>query len=172
MVLLGRWGSQAILRYIQDSPLQELIDVEADIDAKERGEPSASLEPELKKLKTEQKLVRDEVYQCDQLAAEVSELNKTPPYVIGKRAHRPDARGKELPPMHWSTKCGWKYGCSKFTRSAAAYSLCRKCFRDEGTDLVSIRRGKLSPPHLVAPASRKKTAVAASAQISLTTLPV
>ena len=71
MMLLGRWGhSPSCGTYRIDSPLQELIDVEADVDA---NEPTASLEPELKKLKTEQKLVRDEVSalqtQCIQLAA-------------------------------------------------------------------------------------------------------
>ena len=106
VMLLGRWGSQAILRYIQDSPLQELIDVDAESEARERGKPKASIEPELKKLKTEQKFVKEAVtslqHRCDELAREVAELNTTPPYVVGKKAHRPDPREKELPPMAWT----------------------------------------------------------------------
>eukprot|EP00435_Cladocopium_sp_Y103_P039100 s3328_g10.t1 len=52
---------------------------------------------------------------CDQLAAEVAELNATLPYVIGKNAHKPDPREKELAPIAWATRCGWRYGISRFT---------------------------------------------------------
>eukprot|EP00435_Cladocopium_sp_Y103_P060721 s29_g22.t1 len=141
IMLLGRWGSNAIFRYIQDSPLHELIDVEAEADARDRGAPAASLEPEVKKLKSDQKTVQASLtslsQRCDQLAAEVAELNTTPPYIVGSKAHKVDPRERELPPMHWSTKCGWRYGFAKFTRSSAAHSLCRKCFQGEGTDLAS-----------------------------------
>lgn len=141
VMLLGRWGSQAILRYIQDSPLQELIDVDAESEARERGEPKSSMEPELKKLKADQKTVKEAVQslqqRCEELAQEVAELNSTPPYVVCKKAHRPDPRERELPPLAWNTRCGWRYGTSKFTRSKAAHDLCRKCFQDEGGELAS-----------------------------------
>ena len=141
VMLLGRWGSQAILRYIQDSPLQELIDVDAESEAQQRGEPAASMEPEIKKLRLEHRTVKDQVMslhdRCDQLAREVAELNTTPPYVVGKKAHRPDAREKDFNPLLWTTRCGWKYGISKFTRSKAAHDLCRKCFPDESGELAS-----------------------------------
>ena len=126
---------------VHPRPLQELADVKKLAAAQNSGEPSISLEPELKKIKTEQKLVRDEMAslqtQCTQLASEVEALNKTPPYIIRKKAHHPNPREKDLPPVHWATSCGWRYGCSRFARSAAAESLCRKCFPDEGADLAS-----------------------------------
>eukprot|EP00435_Cladocopium_sp_Y103_P068347 s87_g31.t1 len=43
IMLLGRWGSHAIFRYIQDSPPQELIDADAESEAREA--PAGSLEP-------------------------------------------------------------------------------------------------------------------------------
>ena len=141
IMLLGRWGSHAIFRYIQDSPLQELIDVDAESEAREKGAPATSLEPEVKKLRTEQRRVQAALHaftqKCESLAAEVADLNTTPLYVVGKKAHQPDTREKELEPRYWATKCGWRYGLTRFTRSSAAHDLCRKCFQTESTGVAS-----------------------------------
>lgn len=141
IMLLGRWGSHAIFRYIQDSPLQELIDVEAESEAREKGAAAASLEPEVQKLRTENRWVKNALTEltqkCESLAAEVADLNTTPPYVVGKKAHQPDPREKELEPRYWATRCGWRYGVTRFTRSSAAHDLCRKCFQVESTDPAS-----------------------------------
>lgn len=100
----GPMGITGHLGYIQDSPLQELIDVDAESKSRDRGEPSASVEPEFKRLKSEQRLVKDAVsllsQRCDQLACEVAELNSTSPYVVGKKATSLTSERKNSPRWH------------------------------------------------------------------------
>ena len=43
---------------------------------------------------------------CNTLAKDVADLNTPPPFVVGKKAQRPDPREAELPPLGWTTKCG------------------------------------------------------------------
>lgn len=59
------------------------------------------MEPELKRLKSEQRLVKDAVSLLSQRCDQLAELNSTSPYVVGKKAHKPDQREKELPPVAW-----------------------------------------------------------------------
>ena len=106
VMLMGRWGSQAILRYIQNSPLAALVE-EDDAPAAATPVPptphqAAASGPEFKKLKTQQNDTNTKVSvlqdKLDQLAAEVANINYVPKYIVGKKTHLPDHREKVMTP--------------------------------------------------------------------------
>lgn len=149
IMLLGRWGSMAILRYIQDSPLQAMLSCTPGTPASNTNAPgTAGVEPELKKMKTETAGVQADLgvlkARLRELETTVTNLNRVPTYVVGKKAHTPDPRESELPPLTWTSKCGWNYGASKFTRSDQKINLCIKCFPGESADEAAVAESSSS----------------------------
>lgn len=148
VMLLGRWGSLSILRYVQDSPLQELLEPQAE---QESGPPSGAAEPAIKKLRTQAGNIKSEVsalqQQMEELTATVSSLNRAPNFVVGKKTHRPDPNEGTLPPYAWVSRCGWHYGLSRFSRSDLEANCCLKCFPpavEEGAAVESSEEGSSS----------------------------
>ena len=137
VMLMGRWGSQAIQRYIQDSPLAAMLEDEVtdpippvpNQDAHGGTEKSQVL----KKLRTAQADTNDKLSslgtRVEELAAEVAHINYTPKYIAGKKTHLPDHREKVLTPRSWTARCGWAYGMSRFRRTDDIGDRCRKCFQ-------------------------------------------
>ena len=125
VMLLGRWGSQAIMRYIQDSPLQAHLQDRgpgSTSDAKVAVVPKElEDEPAFKKLKADQAEANEELEKLraihQKLADDMAKLNYTPAYVVGRKTHIADPREKNLNPRSWTTKCGWSYGMTKFRRT-------------------------------------------------------
>lgn len=147
IMLLGRWGSQAILRYIQDAPLRALLIEPTTVDVapaqpSPRTPPRDATNPAVKRLKSTQSALTQQVNDLDtkytELAAELQTVNKQPLYVVGKKAHAPDHRGSTHAPYLWSARCGWRYGASRFSRSNTAEYLCKKCFPEAATSHTPI----------------------------------
>ena len=144
VMLLGRWGSQAILRYIQDSPLQELLQARGPTALASGSDPAPREvpvpraledEPAFKKLKADQAEVSEELAKLRAIHTEIVEdmarINYVPAYVVGRKTHLPDPREKHLNPRSWTTKCGWSYGMTKFRRTDEPGDQCKKCFNIE-----------------------------------------
>ena len=134
VMLTGRWGSQAILRYIQDSPLTALIDDEHPQTVPAPATPGSAevTGPSFKKLKSAHEGTAQKVEAMEdrlsKLVAEVANINQTPKYIVGKKTHLPDHREKLMTPREWVSKCGWAYGMSRFRRTDEPGDWCRKCF--------------------------------------------
>ena len=137
VMLIGRWGSQAILRYIQDSPLAAMLEdeikespLEAPSQVPTQREDHA---PAIKRLRSAQADTNTKMETMEAkitaLAAEVSVINYTPKYIVGKKTHLPDTREKVLTPRSWVARCGWAYGMSRFRRTDEEGDKCRKCFQ-------------------------------------------
>ena len=150
VMLLGRWGSQAIMRYIQDSPLQELLQARGVPNTASGSEPAPrevhiprdlESEPAFKKLKADQAEVNEELGRLrvihKELVEDMARINYVPAYVVGKKTHLPDPREKHFNPRSWTTKCGWSYGMTKFRRTDESGDQCKKCFNiDRNPDQV------------------------------------
>lgn len=117
ILLIGRWSSHAIQRYIQEAslvrpcrPLGNQDDTQA--------RPSIVCDDELADLRTK----------LEGLAAKVALMN-TPPryYVVIRKAHLADPREHGAVPAEWRTKCGRPYGLTRFRRSDILDQPCR-CF--------------------------------------------
>lgn len=145
--LLGRWSSQAVLRYTQDSALAVVPEVtrtvaaqcnprlatavdnmQADSSVSQPSQP----EPKLSNRKTPASAPSQVVFDTaawSQLATmqqEMMVLKESLPktgemYVFKPRArvlHRPCAYEADNPPSTWRSKCGWAYGSSNFWRTS------------------------------------------------------
>ena len=106
IMLLGRWGSKAIERYVQDAELDNFNIVK-------RQRTAVDLEERIK-----------------ELAAKVEALQIRPPLVVAKKAHARDEGEAHKLPLLWKTRCGWPYGGSHFLRASeqGETPLCKRCF--------------------------------------------
>ncbi|CAE6969989.1 unnamed protein product [Symbiodinium natans] len=134
MLIIGRWGSKAIERYIQDAELEGFDLGQADLDPgrKLAKRQKHSEDDSVQRQTTAQ--IADVEVRLQELAAKVEALQQRPLLVIGKKAHIRDcAEGSKLPRL-WTTKCGcWNYGGSAFLRAdePGEKSRCRRCFPQE-----------------------------------------
>ena len=137
IMLLGRWGSRSIERYVQDAEL-EVFDI---AEAAENSARQAQTEPvSLQKLQHVQAQHAQQhvdttglVERLDNLAAQVETLQQRPPFIVGRKVHKRDDDEATRLPILWQTRCGcWKYGRSRFIRvRQPGDELCRRCFVQE-----------------------------------------
>eukprot|EP00438_Fugacium_kawagutii_P013486 Skav208879 [mRNA] locus=scaffold270:173294:174070:- [translate_table: standard] len=132
IMLLGRWSSRAIERYVQEAaltiparPLAESTRAEHSSHRPKAARKTEVIEidkpPSAKELTAIQQKIKE-------MAAQLDKLNLPPPYVRGKKVHLIDPTEHAVPPSNWSTKCGWNYGLSRFQRTAVCG---RRCFPQE-----------------------------------------
>ena len=108
--LIGRWGSDAVKRYIQEAPLASTLT--------NPQNPSSTMN-----LDTIKDLVRGEL---DRLSTTWWILNQH-----SNTAHVP-AVPETAENHRWRTLCGWHYGTGSYrkTFTRPTDQLCKKCFRD------------------------------------------
>lgn len=114
IMLLGRWGSHAVLRYLQQAPLQSLPEVAARM-----------LRPALAPLMAPPPPPPP--------APAHSPASDTI-YILPVRSnyvHIVAHQEASLPSFAWATKCGWRYGTRSYDRTADLPSdriKCARCF--------------------------------------------
>ena len=140
--LLGRWGSDAVLRYIQEAPLADTSvaarAVSQNSSSSGAAVPPVQQPPPCNPLTDQVRvLVKDALTQ--QCAASVFVLNPK-----SKLAHRPSSTEGTSDSAFWLSACGrWRYGNKSHTRNPAVppgYSKCKTCF-PEDTDVAPSASG-------------------------------
>lgn len=117
ILLLGRWASRAVERYVQEAALHVPANPLAFSPANALPQPHGELSetaPQAKKAKVVPEVtqasaeeVRRVKEQLCSLAEQIKNINLPPPYVRGRKVHIPDPKEACLPPAEWFTKCGW-----------------------------------------------------------------
>eukprot|EP00435_Cladocopium_sp_Y103_P022847 s4909_g5.t1 len=141
VMLIGRWGSQSIMRYLQETPLKAMLN---EVGMTATPSPSIPIptaipsgaahidQATVNDLKADNKAMRGEMDrlkdQLSGLSAELAKMNPEPRWVRGKKTHIPDPAEHGKPPYAWQSKCGWRYGIAKFDRTDDTGEQCRKCF--------------------------------------------
>ena len=126
--LLGRWGSQAVARYVQEAALEEPEKASAAVRtwASRRGAtppPSETFESSSPALLQTVKIA---VSQCLQGSGELVRNTRT------LFAHKPCSAESSCPSQAWVTACGkWRYGLASCFRNPVVlpgFQLCSACF--------------------------------------------
>ncbi|CAE7252603.1 unnamed protein product [Symbiodinium sp. CCMP2456] len=168
IMLLGRWGSRAIERYVQDTELEDIVMIgtkkpavaearssETQSDSADRtkwtlvpeepGAASDNAAPTAKKLRVNAAqndvAVSKLMGQLDAIADRLEQDQEHPDLIVKKKAHARDAEEATRPPIRWRARCGWAYGYSRFTRAVddGSHVLCKKCFPESA-------QGSTAPP--------------------------
>ena len=157
IMLLGRWGSRAIERYIQETELEDVIfsaprdslpvasmsppsrgrDRESQpwtlVSSQAEGGPSHTKRP-TKKPRSEKapdgnkEDVSAMIGSLDEIAARLESIQERPELVCKRKAHMRDPEEASRPPVKWRARCGWPYGYSNFTRA-----------HDDGTQVLCLK---------------------------------
>ena len=156
IMLLGRWGSRAIERYVQETELEDLFPVAQSTAPSPRPTiADTAQEPDMrqwtlvqqsgleqdptahapKKPRTtgsakEDTQISSLLGTLDGIAERLEAIQDRPDLVCKSKAHARDPEESSRPPVQWRAKCGWAYGYAKFTRAHddGSRALCRKCF--------------------------------------------
>ena len=117
--LLGRWGSSAVLRYVQEAavllPEKAASAVAAHVSP---GEPPVSASGSQQRLSTEQPSLQDSIKLAVEKALQGTQLLVHNPR--SKMCHRPCPSEQQLPSDKWVTFCGkWWYGTSCTRRNTS-----------------------------------------------------
>eukprot|EP00438_Fugacium_kawagutii_P005920 Skav229270 [mRNA] locus=scaffold952:186213:187874:- [translate_table: standard] len=133
ILLMGRWASRAVERYVQEAaltkPTQPLM-LPTNLPTPHTPARTQPATPKRPKLENQNKLKHMEE-KIQEMAAKLKNLNVPPPYIQGRKVHLPDPREMMANPAEWATKCGWRYGVVKFLRVSHADPPCQKCFPSE-----------------------------------------
>ena len=130
IMLLGRWGSRSIERYVQDAEL-EVFDI---AEAAENSARQAQTEPvSLQKLQHVQAQHAQQhvdttglVERLDNLAAQVETLQQRPPFIVGRKVHkRDDDEATKLPRRdvavgNMAVRASSEFGSQKMSFAGAA----------------------------------------------------
>ena len=119
-MLIGRWGSRAIERYVQDVALDDFGIVVPKSSARndQVSQPSDAVIKEL-------------LEKVEKLASSVEQMQLRPEFIVAKKVRRRDENEATTLPWQWRAKgCGWHYGMSAFTRCARVEdeARCKRCF--------------------------------------------
>ena len=139
IMVLARWSSSAVYRYVDDTPLDTLA---ADVTALELQAKIGDLKAELKEEKHTEARTRAEVQREVALAVDAlrAEFSPTPAgHIIAKcsgrkkKVHSAQTDGMDANPSTWRTRCGARFAEWRFTRHAGTEGfksemLCRTCF--------------------------------------------
>ena len=153
--LLGRWTSQAVMRYVQEAHLVQLPSLPSAVignQSHDRHPGTLSQAVPATPVRQEQVAVVDKPNE-DQEARPSQQAPSVDPEVVRKLQAQIDViqqaiqkptqafvarhRGRVLhvgmleelhtPPAHWRTKCGWGYGLTNFVRLSEDYPGTRRC---------------------------------------------
>ncbi|CAE7216757.1 unnamed protein product [Symbiodinium natans] len=151
IMLLGRWGSRSVERYVQEAALESfVVTAPRGIGAGQPGSQSLSEEsqldhgmatssemPSTPAPSTDTRIGEDVEEQIErankqlqELSLKVEQLQQRPELVIGKKAHARDQNELTLLPRMWKARCGWPYGGATFRRAGLDTQVqrCKKCF--------------------------------------------
>ena len=146
IMLLGRWGSRAIERYVQETELEDLFPVapsappatptpcpaitdtakEPDMRQWTLVQPSvqaqepatqATKKPRTASSSKEDLQISSLLGTLDDIAERLETIQDRPELVCKSKAHARDPEEAARPPVQWRAKCGWAYGYAKFTRA-------------------------------------------------------
>ncbi|CAE7156089.1 unnamed protein product, partial [Symbiodinium necroappetens] len=146
IMLLGRWGSRAIERYVQETELEYLYPVapsappmtparsqaimdtakEPDLRQWTLVQPSAEMQeppaqgakkPRTASSAKEDTQISSLLGTLDGIAERLEAIQDRPDLVCKSKAHARDPEESSRPPVQWRAKCGWAYGYAKFTRA-------------------------------------------------------
>ncbi|CAE7617410.1 unnamed protein product [Symbiodinium sp. CCMP2456] len=172
IMLLGRWGSRAIERYVQDTELEDIVMIgtkrpsvaearssETQSDSPDRAKwtlvpeeqsaASDSAAPTAKKPRVNAAqndvAVSKLMGQLDAIADRLEHDQERPDLIVKKKARARDAEEATRPPIRWRARCGWAYGYLRFTRAVddGSHVLCKKCFPESA-------QGSAAPPQTAA----------------------
>ena len=149
--LMARWSSNAIARYVADTPLETISEVyrraAAAKDLSEMvSDAKRSNEAAQRELVNMRAVFRDSFLEEVRASAAVGESHRvapsvSPPYVLkcgGGKVHIVANRAVNvLPVFEWRSLCGWKFGLSNFaftSHRGPAEGLCAACFKGRGLD--------------------------------------
>ena len=149
IMVLARWSSEVVLRYVKDAPLIGLSDqvktledkkelarllAKAADDAELLGSKITDIETKLKDVVVAQSAW---IRRCEK--SHSSDGN--PPFVTNGRTkalklHKVSVDGMEHPPYLWRAKCGFRFALCGFTRHSSLGDFdmktwCGTCFVDE-----------------------------------------
>ena len=149
IMVLARWPSEVVLRYVKDAPLIGLSDQvktledkkdlarllsKASDDAELLGAKIGDVEAKLKELAVMQTAW---ARSCEKALSD----NNNPPFVTNGRTkalklHKVSVDGMDFPPYLWRVKCGFRFAFCGFTRHSTlgdfdVKTWCGTCFVDE-----------------------------------------
>ena len=136
IMLLGRWGSAAILRYIQEAALAEPARAAAAVARRTSvlGDQAGS-NSEILPSALEQ--IRSVVAEC--LRGQGMLVHN----VRSKLAHKPCAGASAAPSDEWVSACGkWRYGrasCQRNPNLLPGFKLCDSCFPEQASLATAVR---------------------------------
>ena len=153
--LLGRWTSQAVMRYVQEAHLVQLPSLPSAVVGHQSHErhPGALSQAVPATPVRQGRVVVVDTTTGDQTARTSQQAPMVDPEVVRKLQAQIDViqqaiqkptqafvarhRGRVLhvgmleelhtPPAHWRTKCGWSYGLTNFVRLSEVNPGTRKC---------------------------------------------
>ena len=156
--LMGRWGSMAILRYIQDAPLEVLPEsiqealsgpsLGSVVQEMATGDDQTELVRRIEeKLETQSVQIAACIHEIQALADRFKKNDSKAVHHVQNKAtgvvHRICFGGQLSIPELWTTACGWNFGTSDRRRidMEAALNLkhCKKCWR--------LSAGRAEPLH-------------------------
>ncbi len=133
IMLIGRWGSSAVRRYVQETPLLRATQIATKVFGNITQVHSIQTHKEDTSIKAELAALRDEIQTLKQPAW------TEPKFIINptsKISHIRATSEQFLSNDLWTTVCGWRYGISRFAR---AYThddrdyQCLKCMKPTQT---------------------------------------
>lgn len=150
ILLLARWGSEIIMGYVRNAPLENLtsdyLSARASGGSTSGTSKMALNERDLKKVVELQAKYEEQEKIIEDLRARLDDIQVTveePKYVVSVNLAWHKSRPTEgVPAAMWKTLCGWPYHASVFTRErhvpddVLTSSLCDRCLNTE----VNARR--------------------------------
>jgi hypothetical protein len=139
--LMGRWGSNAIERYVQDAYLLDQQNIALAITDKLDGRQSqnrAEICDNLQFVKsaTQDSMLKDIQDLKETLGIMQAKLD-TKTLILNPKSrliHIPNMSEERTPSSTWRTRCGWAYGTQLFCRVTClpdGASNCSRCWKDE-----------------------------------------
>jgi hypothetical protein len=160
IMLLARWSSNVVLRYIKDSPLKALTSEyiargsftkpRSEAASENMGLVPASVLTQIKALAESHEKQSQEVALLAASVRDSSSMMK--PYVVNLTTgvwHKSNSN-IEAPPLSWRSNCGWRFAMLPFSRAnhlpedVSWSRICNRCLRFERTARKSTKSGEES----------------------------
>ena len=172
--LYARWGSSAILRYVQDAPLTQqhkvagqiartmrsLDDVQKQVTVKIDGTGAKCVQKACEEFLDGKDRVLPKKAQLEALTRRVERVEQIVDaghkYVMNLktfRIHKVAVWGDKIPPAEWRTICNWDFALNSFQwipdipeeKRQKASGTCDRCWRRTKCDRGELKRGKANP---------------------------
>ena len=126
IMLLARWESSIIMRYVSEAPLEAVtqdyknLQCNSEITQYMKGLKSEILQNIDFTASSETELVKDLQGKCQELQKRLESIeNDKGRYIVNTdptsgKFHSLLLDSRTLPPSEWKTRCGWKYGYSQY----------------------------------------------------------